>query len=240
MKYKAVMDLHTHTIASGHAYCSLREMAKAAADKGLEILGITDHAPMMPGTCHQYYFDNLKIVPRQMYGIELLLGSEVNILNEKGDIDLSGKTLSQMDVVIASLHIPCIKPMTKEKNTAAYLNVMKNPYVNIIGHPDDGRYDMDYEALVKGAREYGKVLELNNHSLEPGSSRQDARPRDMEMLTLCKKYGVPVIMDTDSHMDVQIGEFDLARELLSEVDFPEELVLNRSKEAIKGHTNRTL
>ncbi len=240
MRYQAVMDLHTHTLASGHAYCSLREMARAAADKGLEVLGITDHAPMMPGTCHQFYFDNLKIVPRQMYGIELLLGSEVNILNEKGDIDLSGKTLSQMDVVIASLHIPCIKPMTKEKNTAAYLNVMKNPYVNIIGHPDDGRYDLDYEALVKGAKEYGKVLELNNHSLVPGGSRVDARPRDLEMLGLCKKYGVPIIMDTDSHMDVQIGEFDLARELLTEVDFPEELVLNRSRDAIKGHTNREL
>ncbi len=240
MRYQAVMDLHTHTLASGHAYCSLREMARAAADKGLEVLGITDHAPMMPGTCHQFYFDNLKIVPRQMYGIELLLGSEVNILNEKGDIDLSGKTLSQMDVVIASLHIPCIKPMTREKNTAAYLNVMKNPYVNIIGHPDDGRYDLDYEALVKGAKEYGKVLELNNHSLVPGGSRVDARPRDLEMLGLCKKYGVPIIMDTDSHMDVQIGEFDLARELLTEVDFPEELVLNRSRDAIKGHTNREL
>lgn len=240
MRYQAVMDLHTHTLASGHAYCSLREMARAAADKGLEVLGITDHAPMMPGTCHQFYFDNLKIVPRQMYGIELLLGSEVNILNEKGDIDLSGKTLSQMDVVIASLHIPCIKPMTREKNTAAYLNVMKNPYVNIIGHPDDGRYDLDYEALVKGAKEYGKVLELNNHSLVPGGSRVDARPRDLEMLGLCKKYGVPIIMDTDSHMDVQIGEFDLARELLLEVDFPEELVLNRSRDAIKGHTNREL
>lgn len=240
MKYKAVMDLHTHTLASGHAYCSLREMAKMASEKGLEVLGITDHAPMMPGTCHQYYFDNLKIVPRQMYGIELLLGSEVNILNEKGEIDLSGKTLSQMDLVIASLHIPCIKPMAKEKNTAAYLNVMKNPYVNIIGHPDDGRYDLDYEALVKGAKEYGKVLELNNHSLVPGGSRVDARPRDLVMLNLCKKYGVPVIMDTDSHMDIQIGEFDLARELLEEVDFPEELLVNRCKEALKGHTNREL
>ena len=43
---------------------------------------------------------------------------------------------------------------------------MKNPCVNIIGHPDDGRYEVDYEALVQGAREYGKVLELNNHSMD--------------------------------------------------------------------------
>ena len=49
MRYNSVLDLHTHTLVSGHAYCSLREMAKAAADKGLEVLGITEHAPAMPG-----------------------------------------------------------------------------------------------------------------------------------------------------------------------------------------------
>ena len=77
MKYQSVMDLHTHTVASGHAYCTLREMAKAASDKGLELLGITEHAPKMPGTCHKFYFQNIKVVPREMYGIQLLLGSEV-------------------------------------------------------------------------------------------------------------------------------------------------------------------
>ena len=44
---------------------------------------------MMPGTCHKYYFDNLKVVPREMYGIQLLLGSEVNILDAQGSVDLS-------------------------------------------------------------------------------------------------------------------------------------------------------
>ena len=54
MRYNSVLDLHTHTLVSGHAYCSLREMAKAASKKGLEVLGITEHAPAMPGTCHKY------------------------------------------------------------------------------------------------------------------------------------------------------------------------------------------
>ena len=132
MRYNSVLDLHTHTLVSGHAYCSLREMAKAAADKGLEVLGITEHAPAMPGTCHKYYFENLKIVPREMYGIQLLLGSEVNILDAQGTVDLVQRTLERMDVVIASLHMPCMKPGSKLENTESYLNVMKNPYVNII------------------------------------------------------------------------------------------------------------
>ena len=195
MRYNSVLDLHTHTVVSGHAYCSLREMAKAASEKGLEVLGITEHAPAMPGTCHKYYFENLKIVPREMYGIQLLLGSEVNILDAQGTVDLAQRTLERMDVVIASLHMPCMKPGSKLENTESYLNVMKNPYVNIIGHPDDGKYEFDYEALVQGAKEYGKVLELNNHSLDPDCNRENAVENDTVMLNLCKKYQVPVVMD---------------------------------------------
>ncbi|MDO4275548.1 MAG: phosphatase [Eubacteriales bacterium] len=240
MSYDYVLDLHTHTVASGHAYCTLREMAKAAADKGLEVLGITEHAPKMPGASHNYYFHNLKVVPRELYGIRLLLGSEVNILDPEGTVDLNEKELRSMDVVIASLHLVCMKPRTRRENTEAYLNAMKNPYVNIIGHPDDGRYEIDYKALVEGAKEYGKVLELNNHSLEPDCFRQNARENDIRMLELCKEYRVPVIMGSDAHFDSLIAGFSQAVSLLTELDFPKELVLNSSVDAIRGHINRKI
>ena len=238
MSYHYVFDLHTHTIASGHAYCTIREMAKAAADKGLELLGITEHAPAMPGTCHNFYFHNMKVVPREMYGIHLLMGAELNILDTEGHVDLEEKELKHMDITIASLHIPCMKPGTREENTEAYLNVMKNPYVTIIGHPDDGRYQVDYRALVQGAKEYGKILELNNHSLEPSCFRRDARENDLEMLKLCMEYQVPVVMDSDAHFDAAIGEFQMARGLLEEISFPEELVLNHSVEMLKKYVNK--
>lgn len=240
MSYSYVLDLHTHTVASGHAYCSLREMAKAAAEKGLELLGITEHAPQMPGTCHKYYFQNIKVVPRQLYGIQLLLGSEVNILDAQGTVDLSERELKSLDVIIASLHIPCMKPLSRTENTQAYLNAMKNPYINIIGHPDDGRYEIDYRALVQCAKEYGKVLELNNHSLEPDCNRTNAVENDTEMLKLCMEYQVPIVMSSDAHFDTLIGGFDNAISLLSSLNFPEELVLNRSVDAIKGFINRKL
>lgn len=238
MSYEYVLDLHTHTIASGHAYCTLLEMAKAAADKGLELLGITEHAPQMPGSCQAFYFQNLSAVPRKLYGIRLLLGSEANILDPEGHIDLTERELKKLDVVIASLHVPCMRPGTCRENTEAYLNVMKNPYVNIIGHPDDGRYEVDYRALAEGAKKYGKVLELNNHSLEPGCTRRNALENDRKMLEFCREYQVPVIMGSDAHFDGHIAEFSMARKLLAEMDFPEELVLNRSVQALAGHVNR--
>lgn len=235
-----VLDLHTHTVASGHAYCSLREMARAASEKGLELLGITEHGPKMPGTCGLFYFQNLKVVPRELYGIRLLLGSEANILDPEGTIDLPERTLKCVDLVIASLHLPCMKPGTVRENTMAYLNALKNPYVNIIGHPDDGRFPVDYRALVEGVRENGKVLELNNHSLDKDCTRTNTRENDLRMLELCREYKVPIVIGSDAHFDLQIGDFALAKELLREVDFPRELVLNRSVKALAGYVNREL
>ena len=77
-----ILDVHTHTVASGHAYNSMMEMIHAAQEKELEVYGITEHAPKMPGTCGEFYFHNLKVVPRKHGDLELLLGVELNILDE--------------------------------------------------------------------------------------------------------------------------------------------------------------
>ena len=232
------VDLHTHTIASGHAYSTIEAMIKAAEQKGIRLFGITEHAPKMPGTCSELYFNNLRVLERKHGEMYTLFGAELNIMDREGHVDLPERTLKQMDLCVASMHGPCFHPGTIEENTKTYLNVMKNPYVNIIGHPDDGRYEIDYEALVQGAKEYGKVLELNNHSMDPECTRENAVENDTVMLELCKKYQVPVVMDSDAHFDLLIGEFDLARDLLEKLDFPEELVLNRSADAIREYVNR--
>ena len=85
---KFTLDLHTHTVASGHAYSTVQEMAKAAADKGLKLLGITEHAQGIPGTCDEIYFHNMRIIPRKMYGIDLMFGSEINIIDHDGTLSM--------------------------------------------------------------------------------------------------------------------------------------------------------
>ena len=112
------------------------------------------------------------------YDVPLLFGAELNILDTKGGVDLERSTLKQMDLAIASMHIPCYKPGSREENTEAVINVMKNPYVNIIGHPDDVRYPLDYLAVVQAAKEFGVLLELNNSSLSPVSYRKRAKELD--------------------------------------------------------------
>ena len=155
-----VLDLHTHTYASGHAYNTMNEMALAAKEKGLELLGITDHAPAMTGSASLLHFLNLKVARREKYGLPLLLGTEVNIVDHEGKLDLPDSVLAEMDVVIASLHIRCIQPGTVEENTNAYLGAMRHHRVHIIGHPDDVRYPVDYEKLVRAAGEHGVMIEI--------------------------------------------------------------------------------
>lgn len=227
---KLILDTHTHTIASGHAYNTLNEMVRAAADKGLQLLAVTEHAPAMPGSCHEMYFHNLRVIRREKYGVQLLLGCELNIMDIDGTVDLSPVALQDIDLGIASMHLPCIKSGSREENTQAYLNVMKNPKVDIIGHPDDDRYPVDFLALVQGAAEHHKLLEVNNSSLKPGGFRQNTRKNDREMLKLCMKYQVPVVVGSDAHVEEDVGEFSEALGLLQELDFPEELVMNTSVE----------
>lgn len=232
-----VLDTHTHTLASGHAYSTIREMAAAAAEKGLKILGITEHAPKMPGSCREIYFRNLAVVDREYYGVRLLLGCELNILDFEGNVDLPEAVLKKMDLVIASMHTPCMEKGSSRDYTRAYLRVMENPYVHIIGHPDDSRFPVDFPALVKAAKETGKVLELNNHSLDPRGTRVGAEVNDLEMLRLCRKYQVPVTVGSDAHVDTMVGNHGHAYRLLNQVDFPAELVLNHSVEIFERYVH---
>jgi len=221
-----LFDLHTHTLASGHAYSTIDEMAKTAAEKGLNLLGITEHAPEMPGTCGIFYFQNLKVIPRKKFGIDLMFGSELNIIDYQGNVDMDIDSMKNLDITVASLHTPCIAPGTMKDNTSAVIGAIKNPYINIIGHPDDGRYPLDYEAVVQASKEYHTFLEVNNASLNPNGFRLNTRENDMTMLKLCKKYRVPIVISSDSHIADDVGVFTYASEVIRDVKFPEELIVN--------------
>lgn len=227
---KDFIDIHTHTLASGHAYSTLEEMLQAGIDAGLSIMGITEHAPAMPGTCHEFYFANYRVLPREKEGMRILFGAEVNVCDNEGTLDLKDALLSHLDVAIASLHPPCMKSGTAKENTMALVQAMKHPSIHIIGHPDDARFPLDYEYLVKSAKEYQVLLEVNNSSLSPASYRPGARENYKTMLDLCVKYEVPILMGSDAHYRSFVGDHRLAIGLLKEIGFPEQLVANSDTE----------
>ena len=98
-------DIHTHSIASGHGTsCTISDMAKAASKKGLKLLGITDHGPGTLAAGTSSYFRSLTYAPKKRFGIELLFGAELNILDMEGHLDLNDELLSELDYALASMH----------------------------------------------------------------------------------------------------------------------------------------
>lgn len=223
---KAIIDLHTHTISSGHAFSTLKENIEGAKESGLKILGLSDHAITMPGTAHPFYFHNMRVIKEEINGIRVLKGIEANIIDYDGNVDVEPELIEILDYMIASLHGPCIKPGTIEENTTALIKAMDIPKVKVIGHPDDSRFPIDYERLVLAAKEKNIAIEMNNSSLSPRSFRKNASENYKTILKLCKEHEVKIILGSDAHIYYDVGRFDNCYKLLEEIDFPEKLVWN--------------
>lgn len=238
MNYELKLDVHTHTVMSGHAYSTMQEMVTAAQQKHLDILGITEHAPGIPGTCHPIYFRNLHVVPRQYDGLRLLLGAELNILDTKGTLDLDEYYYKMLDLRIAGIHLLCWEGGTIEENTQGMINAIRNPWTQIISHPGDGTADLLFEPIVLAAKETKTLLEINNSSLNPVRKKETALKNNLEILRLCKRYEVPVILSSDAHISYAIADYSFIWPLLQETEFPDQLIMNYDTERFLEYISR--
>lgn len=227
------MDIHTHTIASGHAYGTIREMAQAAQEVGLKLLGFAEHGPKVPGAIDPFYFRNLKVVPRKIYGVEILHGCEINVLND-GTLDLEQELIDRLDFGIAGIHLQCYENVGREKNTDNLLSCIKNDKVFFVSHPDDDHTPLNYERLVAGAKENHVALEVNNSSFVKKHSRLNCYENYRTMLKLCEESEVPIIVSSDAHDPSAVGEFTLAEKFLLELNFNENLILNTDVDKLKN------
>lgn len=220
-------DIHTHTVASGHGTTdTVTNLCRAASKADLSLIGISDHGPAFPGSAKESYFRSLLKAPKRRFGIDVLYGVELNILNSNGDVDISDELLSKLDYAIISLHTKTTHPMTLTENTDAYIKAMDHPNVRIIGHPDDSVFPVDYEKLLFEAKKRSVYPEINNASLMPDAYRKDCRKNNITILEICRSLRLPVILSSDSHGAKHVGDFSYSLSLIRECDFPEQLVLN--------------
>lgn len=227
-----IADLHTHTLVSQHAYSTLYENIQAAREAGFYALAITDHGPGMPDGASSHHFFCMPGLPEMVNGIRLFRGAEVNIMDFAGTIDLDATTLQRLDFVIASYHCECISPGTIEENTAGLLAVIKNPFIDCIGHCGNPAYPIDIPTIVSACCQYGKLIEINASSfrIRPGSEvicRKVANE--------CIRQKVNLLISSDAHFRDNIGNHEEAIQLLEALDCPEELIINTSKERLLSY-----
>lgn len=227
-----LVDLHTHTLSSGHAYSTITENALAASRRGLKLLGMTDHGPSMPGAPHLYHFGNLSIIPEEIFGVKILPGVEANIVNHEGELDVPFNYLAQMKLVLVGLHVICYPGGTAEQNTQAYLKAMKNPYTDMMVHPGRPDFQLDLERIAYTSAQLNIPVEVNNSSLSTIEKREAARVNCSSFASYMAKYKGPVILGSDAHFWDRVGEFSDALDLIHEAGIPEHQILNTSPERV--------
>jgi DNA polymerase (family 10) len=210
-------DLHCHSEWDGGVN-PIEEMAKAAMEMGYQYLGISDHTKFLR---IEHGLDEKKLALQRKEidklnskfeirnsKFRILQGCEANILND-GSIDINDKALKELDYAIAGIHSSF--KMEKEKMTERIIKAMKNPHIDIISHPT-GRilkkrdeYQCDFDKILRAAREYKVILEINSFP-----ERLDLNDQNIRR---AKEAGVKMIINTDSHHKNQLRfmEFGIAQ-----------------------------
>ncbi|WP_414148576.1 phosphatase [Erwinia sp. BNK-24-b] len=218
------VDLHMHTVASTHAYSTLRDYVQQAQTCGVKLLAITDHGPDMADAPHYWHFVNMRIWPRVVEGVGILRGIEANIKNVAGEIDCTGPMMEVMDIVVAGFHEPVFAPRDKATNTQAMIAAMASGNVHIISHPGNPKYPVDIPAIAEAAAKYEVALELNNSSFT--HSRKGSEPNCRAIAAAVRDAGGWIACGSDSHTAFTLGNFEHCLRIMKEVDFPQERVLN--------------
>jgi len=192
-------DLHCHTIASDGHY-TIEEMATTARERGYEYLAITDHSAshgfgndVSPDELRRQ-IERVHEVNARLSGIELLAGSEVNILLD-GSLDYEDELLAQLDWVIASMHTAFA--MSEQAMTERMIKAIEHPLVDAIGHPT-GRlierrapYAIDLDAVFAAAARTRTMLEIN--------ANPDRRDLSDVHARAAAQAGVMIVIDSDAH-----------------------------------------
>jgi putative hydrolase len=234
---KIIADTHCHTVASVHAYSTILENVKSAKSKNLWAIAITDHNGNIPGAPGPWYFDNLKILPKEIDKVKILRGMEANVLDSSGRVDIPELEF-RLDWIIASIHeVTWNGTHGIEECTNAWLAVAENPLVNVIGHSGVPGFEYDFEKVIPVFKEKSKLVEINSSSFDV---RVGSHVNCEKIAKCCKKYGTPVIVNSDAHICEHVGQFDNAIKLLESVEFPEDLIINsntaRFEEYIRKNT----
>lgn len=225
------IDTHTHSVASGHAYSTIEELAKGARKRGLKGFVLTDHGPGMPGGAHPYHFGNLRILPTHLHGIRLYRGAEANIMAPDGSIDLEERIARRLDFVMAGFHEICFESLDRKGNTEVLLAALANPLVDAISHPGNPAFPIDIEAVVTRAAELGKALEVNDSSFRV---RLGSEANCLALAQACVIHGCSIVCGSDAHYWEDVGRLDTAKSYLRKAQVPASLVVNSTVQGFEA------
>ncbi|MDO6840153.1 phosphatase [Paraglaciecola chathamensis] len=220
-----LVDTHSHTVASTHAYSTVQEYAVQAKLKGMQIFSLTEHGPTMPDSPHPWHFGNRHVLPRFVDGIAILRAIEANIMPPKGGHDIPNGLHPFLDFAIASFHEPVFAPQSKAQNTQAMIKTIETGDIQIIGHPGNPNFPIDIAEVIRAGKDNNVVLEINNSSFK--GSRSGSAPNCKQVLEITDQLDWKVVFSSDAHVAFDVGNDTSSMASAKEVGFPMERVVNR-------------
>ncbi|WJG09231.1 phosphatase [Aliiglaciecola sp. LCG003] len=222
---KILVDTHSHTIASTHAYSNVHDYFVQAKEKGMQMFSLTDHGPEMPDSPHPWHFGNRHVIPRVIDNVACLRGIEANIMPPDGGLDVPQGMMPYLDFIIASFHEPVIPPTSRAQHTKALINTIQAGECQIIGHPGNPNYPIDFEQVIIAAKDNNVLLEINNSSFT--HSRLGSEPHCIELMELIDKLDWKVVFSSDAHIAYNLGEYGQSISHAKRIGFPLERIVNR-------------
>lgn len=223
-----INDLHIHSIASGHAFSTTKEIIDYSRKIGLKAIAITDHGPSMKGAPHVEYFDTIYRIPDFVDGLRVFKGCEANIIDDSGNLDLPQHTLEKLDIVIVGLHklTPYNSENSIEKNTSAIINCITKNKVHIIAHPFRLDFQVDIEEVVSKAITNNVLLELNLSLLQTYRKSSVLISKVKDMIKLVDIKGGKIVINSDAHYINEIGDDSILKEF--GIKSPESIIFGRN------------
>lgn len=219
------VDLHVHSVASGHAYSTVAELAEAGAAAGLEAIAITDHGPGLPQGPHVFHFSNLYRLREWRGACALLTGVEDDLAGPEGTVYLPERVMEQLDIVLVGVHpYGWAQKESPAVVTRSLLKAMEHPLIKGVTHPVNTWMQLDVKEIVKTAAATHTAVELNLSKIAGLEGELQ------EFLGWVEEYDAPLMVNTDAHIAAEVGRWERAEPLLPLIR--EERVINRSLAAV--------
>ncbi len=226
------IDLHIHTLHSGHAYGSFYDVINEAMRKKMDIIAITDHGPDLLGASSKYHF-NIGHRKPEYKNLKILWGCEANIIDTKGNIDLSLETQKKLDIVLVGFHkVSKYKDAGIKGNTKAMINALKNPNIKILTHPTHPQHQYDYTKVFQASLDNNVLLELNLSYLK--NSNEEKLILFKKMIDMTRKAGKKIIVNSDAHFIHEIGDDAILKKYWKKLGLNKDIIINNyPKELMK-------
>ena len=227
-RYRAALkgDCHLHSKWSDGG-ATIEAMARTARGLGHDYMVLTDHSPRLT-VAHGLSKERLEqqladvaVLNEKMAPFRILTGIEVDIL-EDGTLDHTDEVLSQLDVVVASVHSKL--RMERQPMTERMVRAVASPHVDILGHctgrmigkRDPSTFDADY--VFAACAQFNTAVEIN--------CRPERLDPPRPLLELAIQYGCYFSIDSDAHATGQLEWQPLGCNRAAECEVPLERVIN--------------